>query len=59
MEENRLVVSWGRGLEEGWSRRLGLADVSFHIWMDKQGSTIEHREIYSISNDEPQWKRMF
>ena len=29
--ENRLVVVKGRGLGEGWSGRLGLADVSFYI----------------------------
>ena len=30
--ENRLVVAKGEGLREGWSGRLGLADVSFSIW---------------------------
>jgi len=28
--ENRLLVAKGEGIGEGWSRRLGLADVSFY-----------------------------
>ena len=40
---------------EGWSGRLGLADVSFYIYiMDKkQGPTVQHREPYPISYDKP------
>ena len=29
--ENKPVVAKGSGLGEGWSGRLGLADVSFYI----------------------------
>ena len=28
--ENRLVIAKGKA--EGWSERLGLADVSYYIW---------------------------
>ena len=43
-----------RGLGEGWSGSLGLADVSFIYRMDKQqGPTVQHRELYSISYDKP------
>ena len=40
-----------RGLVEGWSRTLGLADVSYYIYrMDKQqGPTVQHNELHSIS----------
>ena len=34
--ENRFVVARGRGLAEGWSGKLGLADVSCFI---KKGHT--------------------
>ena len=45
--ENRLVVAKGEGLREGWSGRLGLADVSFLYGMDKpQGPTIAQRTIF-------------
>ena len=39
---NRLVVAKGEGLGEGWSGRLGLADVCFYIYgMGKQqGPTV-------------------
>jgi len=30
--EKRLEVARGRGMGEGWSRRMGLAGTSFYIW---------------------------
>ena len=45
--ENRFMVALG----EGWSGKPGLADVSY--CMDKQGATVQHRELYSVSYDKP------
>ena len=39
-----------RAWEEGQRRRLGLHR------MNKQGASIQHRELYPISYDKPQWK---
>ena len=44
--ENRLVVG------EEWSGSLGFADATFIYRMDKkQGPTVQHRELCSISYD--------
>ena len=52
--ENRLVVVKGERFGEGWSGRVGLADLSYYTGMDKQQSLTEyHRELYSISYDKP------
>ena len=47
---------WG----EEWTGRLGLADVNCYIQkLDKQqGPTMQHRKLYSVSYDKPQWKRL-
>ena len=34
---------------ESWTQRMG----------KQQGPTVEHRELYSISCDKPEWKRIF
>ena len=40
----------GKGLGEGWSGRLGLADVSYYAWNGKttQSNCIAQRTIFSI-----------
>ena len=38
---------------EGWTGGLGLVDVNYMYRMDKQGPTVLHRELYSISCDKP------
>ena len=39
----------GEGFDEGWSGRLGLADVNYTYRMNKQkGPTTYQRELYSI-----------
>ena len=41
-----------RGQGEGWSESLGLADANYDICgMDKQGPTVQHRELYPIAYD--------
>ena len=48
---------------EGWGREgLGVWDQQMQTViyrMDKQqGPTVQHRELYSMSCDKPQWKRI-
>ena len=38
----------GKGVAEGYIRRVRLADTSYYIW-NSQGPTEKHREVYSIS----------
>ena len=57
--EDRLMVAKGKT----WERHgLGIWDQqrqSITYRIDKQqGPTVEHKELYSISYDKPQWKRM-
>ena len=52
-QRTELWLPRGRGLGEGWSGRLGLADVTIIYRMDKQGSAVQHKELYSISYDKP------
>ena len=44
--QNRLVVAKGRLVGEGRIGNLGLADAKYYNLMDKQGSTVEHRELF-------------
>ena len=45
------------GGEEDWE--LGFTDETIIHRTDKQqGPAVEHRELYSISCDQPQWKRL-
>ena len=48
--------------EEVWERdEVGVWDQQMQTViyrMDKQGPTVQHRELYSISCDKPQWKRI-
>ena len=49
----------GGEMEEGRTGSLGLAEANYYIRMDKQqGPTVQHRELYSVSYDKPQWKRL-
>ena len=44
---------------EGWG--LGVWDQQMQTIiyrMDKQGLIVQHRELYSISRNKPQWKRI-
>ena len=41
------------GVEEGWIGSLGLADVNYYI------QDVQHRELYSVSCNKPQWKRIW
>ena len=45
--EKRLVIAKGRGLEEGWSGRLGLAEISSYI---KKLINNNNILMYSIEN---------
>ena len=48
--KDRLMVAKG----VGWIRSLGLADANHYIENGKrQGSTVQHRELYSTSCDKP------
>ena len=57
--ENRLVVAQGEwkgggAVAERWIWSLELVDANCYIYrMDKQGPTVQHRELYSISYDKP------
>ena len=46
--------------EKGWGRdKLGVWDQQIQTTIDKQqGSTVQHRELYSISCNKPEWKRI-
>ena len=48
-----------QGGGRAWSEMTELADVSFYYRMDKQGTTVQHRKLYSISEDKSKWKRIF
>ena len=49
----------GGEVGEGWNRSLALVDATIIYRMDKQqGPTVQHKELYSISCDKPQWKRI-
>ena len=57
---HRKQVAKGEG---GWGRDgLGVWDQQMQTIiyrMDKQqGPTVQHRELYSVSCDKPQWKRI-
>ena len=51
--EKILGCQGGGGVGEGWTGVLGLVDVNYMYRMDKQGPTVLHRELYSISCDKP------
>ena len=46
--ENRLVIAKGRGLDEGWSGRLGLAEISSYIekWINNNNILLYSTENY-------------
>ena len=50
--ENRLVVAEGGGGGVDWE--FGISKCKLLTYrMDKQGPTVQHRELYSISCDKP------
>ena len=53
-----IVVVKGEGSEERKDWKFGISRCKLLNRMDKQQSpAVEHRELYSISYDKPQWKR--
>ena len=56
----------GGEAREGWTGSLGLADANYYIQTGtttkQQGSTVQHRELHSVSCDKLltliQWKRI-
>ena len=53
--------TYGCQEEEGWEREgLGVWDQQrqtiIYSMEKQQGPSVQHREIYSIFHDEPQWK---
>jgi len=59
--ENRCVVS-KHGVEGRARGSLGAWDEQVQTLtyrMDTQGPTVEHRELYSVSCDKPQWERIY
>ena len=57
--ENRLLVAKEEKCEEGKDWKFGIAHTNYQIKDDKQQSpTVEHRELYSLPCDKPQWKRI-
>lgn len=52
--DNELVVAQREGLGQGWSGRLGLADVSYYTWrVNQRDAAAEDRELDSVSYDQP------
>ena len=53
-----LQLTRGRRGREGWTGRLGLADANSHIGWTTTRSCCVAQDLYSISCDKLQWKRM-
>ena len=58
--EQTCGCQWRGGRRRGWEvGSLGLADASYIYRTNKQqGPTVQHRELYSVSCDTPEWKRI-
>ena len=48
-----LCLLRGRALGEGWTGSLGSADAIIYRMDKQQGPTVEHRELHSVSCEEP------
>ena len=52
----------GKGVERGWGGndwQFGIKQMQTSVnRMDKQDVTLQQRELYLISCDKPQWKRI-
>ena len=55
----RRVAAGGGGWEQDGVRGRGYQVQASICGMGKQGPTAQHRELYLISCDKPQWKRIF
>ena len=47
---------WGRDGLGVWDEQM---QAIIYRMDEQQGPTVEHRELYSISCDKPEWKRIF
>ena len=48
-----LVVAKRKGVAGGIEWEVGVSRYKLFHRVDKQGPTVQHRELYSISNDKP------
>ena len=52
--DHRLTVAKGEwGQEKNELGVWDIVDANYYIKMDKQGPTVYHRKLYSISHDKP------